>query len=371
MPDRNYLCLEVIDNSSTFQLKRTGSTLVSYIEYSTDDGSTWTSWSVGGVISLNVGDKLYLRRSLNTIGTFSQNTSNYLSIYSPGKFKVSGNIMSLVDKTCQSTTIPAVCCFFNLFYGNSNLTDISGLLLPATTLSDYCYFGMFEYCTSLTNSCKLPATTLINNCYKQMFKNCTSLKRMPDLPATVLAASCYANMFQNCTSIKVSSTREYDKPFRIPSNNDASLEFAPAFAFDNMLAGTGGSYTGNPTFNFTYYTEGIGIVMNVNNLTHDAPSEYEDEYSPLTITLGVVDGISLPSSVNVSGASYTYNSTTGEITLSEPLGLVTITAEGKEQLFAPTISIENENNLKVEYIYGADQAHVYIDGTKKVELDYE
>ena len=61
---------------------------------------------------------------------------------------------------------------------------------------------MFSFCTSLTSAPELPATTLANGCYEGMFEGCTSLTTAPELPATWLPDGCYYNMFNSCTSLK-------------------------------------------------------------------------------------------------------------------------------------------------------------------------
>ena len=66
---------------------------------------------------------------------------------------------------------------------------------------NYCYYGMFKNCTSLTQAPELPATTLADTCYSSMFTGCTSLIKAPALPATTLANSCYYGMFSGCTSL--------------------------------------------------------------------------------------------------------------------------------------------------------------------------
>ena len=82
-----------------------------------------------------------------------------------------------------------------------DVVDASNLILPATTLVNYCYLCMFDGCTSLTKAPKLPATTLTDGCYEYMFQDCTSLVIAPELPATTLANSCYYRMFDGCTSL--------------------------------------------------------------------------------------------------------------------------------------------------------------------------
>ena len=120
------------------------------------------------------------------------------------KCKVYGNIMSLVDETgfATKTKLTATSTFQSLFNGNTKLTDASGLLLPATTLTVGCYDRMFQGCTALTAApAELPATSLANSCYRDMFFGCTSLTTAPALSATELAEFCYASMFYNCSSL--------------------------------------------------------------------------------------------------------------------------------------------------------------------------
>ena len=145
-------------------------------------------------------------------------------------------------------------CYAYLFYNCKGLTTAPEL--PATTLKDNCYGGMFYNCTSLTTAPELPATTLGWWSYAQMFYNCTSLTTAPELPATTLAAYCYQYMFQGCTSLKVSDekTSEYGKPWRIPSVGSISAEDTNWNT--DMLANTGGTFTGNPSINTTYYLYG-------------------------------------------------------------------------------------------------------------------
>ena len=117
--------------------------------------------------------------------------------------KVYGNIMSLVDETgfATNTTLTAENTFSSLFRSNAKLKDASGLLLPAETLANYCYYNMFQGCTSLTTAPELKAKTLANYCYSGMFVNCTSLTAAPALPATSLAEYCYNAMFYGCTNL--------------------------------------------------------------------------------------------------------------------------------------------------------------------------
>ena len=127
-----------------------------------------------------------------------------------GTFKVYGNIMSLFygDNFKGQTAFPNSNAnnILDSFFGDDNnstnyLIDASNLILPATTLTNACYGGMFMKCTRLETAPELPATTLAELCYADMFNGCTSLVNAPKLPATVLAESCYIEMFKDCTSL--------------------------------------------------------------------------------------------------------------------------------------------------------------------------
>ena len=116
-----------------------------------------------------------------------------------------GNIMSLVDENgfATATALSEPLTFTELFYGNENLYNhpTNKLVLPATTLAEYCYYSMFAACRSLTSAPELPATTLAVGCYAFMFNECSSLTSAPELPATTLAVGCYYSMFYNCNSL--------------------------------------------------------------------------------------------------------------------------------------------------------------------------
>ena len=116
-----------------------------------------------------------------------------------------GNIMSLVSSEGFSTAtrLTSDYTFANLFLNTKFLAShpTKPLLLPATELTRYCYFNMFNGCTGLTLAPELPATVLAENCYSSMFNGCTGLTSAPELPATVLADYCYSSMFEHCTGL--------------------------------------------------------------------------------------------------------------------------------------------------------------------------
>lgn len=218
------------------------------VKVSTDDGATWTEVTAtptdgnvpGAVLAeLNSGEKALIRGNNDAYGFFSN--SENLSVencnfYADKPCYVYGNIMSLIegDNFAELTEVKeyAFSCFFSnysgdlgrswalskqeeelllpattlaefcycmMFYGDTGL--ITAPALPATTLARNCYGGMFNGCSGLTAAPILSATELVRNCYAAMFRGCTGLTTAPDLPVTTLAEYCYASMFDHCTGL--------------------------------------------------------------------------------------------------------------------------------------------------------------------------
>ena len=175
-----------------------------HMEYSTDNGATWTSTTGGNITLQTTGQKVMFRASSpnSTLATSSLNTSFSCS---PGSCYVYGNVMSLLDKDnyTTQTELTASYTFRRLFRNNTNIYSHSSksLYLPATTLSDYCYQEMFYGCTNLTAAPVMTVSTVGNSSCKSMFYNCANLTTVPTLSATALNQSCYEMMFWGCTSL--------------------------------------------------------------------------------------------------------------------------------------------------------------------------
>ena len=127
-------------------------------------------------IALSAGEKVYFRGDNTTYypGTDASSIACSKPCY------VYGNIMSLVNATnfATATSLTAANTFHSLFQGNANIInhDTKDLVLPATTLTSYCYKAMFNGCAGLTRAPVLPAPALVANCYEMMFADCTNLK---------------------------------------------------------------------------------------------------------------------------------------------------------------------------------------------------
>lgn len=200
LPDTtDYLCFTAEQANSTVGLDKEGTPPEISLEYSTDK-KTWTEYTwngnTGATITLaNIGDSVWWRGNNNT---FSTNPYSYHGFVMSGKIKASGNIMSLLDKTCESKELKTNLA--RIFFNCTSLTTAPEL--PATTLRVSCYEWMFFGCESLTKAPELPATTLQPSCYNGMFYDCKSLTEAPVLKSTQLVSNCYKEMFKNCVLLK-------------------------------------------------------------------------------------------------------------------------------------------------------------------------
>ena len=154
--DANYLTFTAEEDNSSFCIE--DHNIKSNIFYSLDNGKTWKQLT-DQPVSLEKGDRALLKGGEPAPKPSKENYSRFIM---QGAIAASGSVMSLVDGDGESKTIPYTYCFYRLFEHCSSLTKAPEL--PATTLADKCYQEMFSRCTSLTQAPKLPATTLADNC---------------------------------------------------------------------------------------------------------------------------------------------------------------------------------------------------------------
>lgn len=201
--DKPWLCFTAkTGNYVVIELKKIGlPSVLPSIEYSIDEGATWTKLIISEQNTLH-SKKVYFRAG-GTSGkneTFSESVDNYFKFVLSNECYASGNVMSLLDASCKQTNVPAH-AFRKLFYKSENL--LSAPELPATKIGVSGYRSMFYGCTKLTEAPVLPATALANYCYSSMFYNCTGLISPPELPDRTIMANCYSYMFKGCTNLVV------------------------------------------------------------------------------------------------------------------------------------------------------------------------
>jgi hypothetical protein len=186
--------------------------LATSLSYSTDGGSTWTTEAVDSTeqtitITTEIGGTVLLKGIANQ---WAASTDTGLNI--TGSYLIAeGNVMSLIygDNFAGQTSFPAnTDSNLSGLFSNCELYDASNLILPATTLTDWCYNLMFDSCMNLVNGpTVLPATTLAPGCYAGMFQNCASLEQAPEIMATATAGdpeqgeAALMSMFNTCETL--------------------------------------------------------------------------------------------------------------------------------------------------------------------------
>lgn len=178
-----------------------GTEFAKTIQYSLNDGQ-WTSIeaTTGGTsIVVSDGDAIKFKGTNTTYAVDNKRYSGFSG--STANFNIEGNIMSLVygDNFVGQTAMTGTYNFCSLFK-QSNCISAENLVLPATTLTPYCYRALFANSPSLEVAPSLPSTVLSEGCYRYMFQD-TSITTAPDLLAPTLVTSCYEGMFNNCTKL--------------------------------------------------------------------------------------------------------------------------------------------------------------------------
>ena len=194
------LTFEALEDETTISIdNKLGKT----IEYSTNGGSTWSSTSATSIAinGISAGTKVCLRGNNAAYGTLSGSAT---TINFNKDCYVYGNVMSLISSTgfATLTTLTGDAAFYKLFNNNVHFVshNTKDLVLPATTLTQSCYSGMFASST-ISRAPELPATTIARSCYYSMFTYCKNLTAAPALPATKMEQDCYHAMFEGCTAL--------------------------------------------------------------------------------------------------------------------------------------------------------------------------
>ena len=188
------------EQPQTFKMTTEENYNISDLEYSVNNGK-WATVEAGTEVTFGGANSTLRLRGTNINGTASGPLAYSTITFTDKNVEVActGDIRTLLDWRNYSTVNTQNARFCRLFNECKVLT--SAPELPATTLAENCYVGMFYGCTSLTSAPELKATTLANYCYNRMFKGCTSLTAAPKLKATTLAYYCYYDMFSGCTKL--------------------------------------------------------------------------------------------------------------------------------------------------------------------------
>ena len=152
------------------------------IEYSTNNGSTWTTLTAGNSTPTIAANSTIMWRASGLTPTSSAGLGTFSST---GEYEAMGNPLSLYYGSSfreNSTLVNYI--FYNLFKNSTKLKNAKNLKLVASDVNTYAYSYMFYGCTFLIEPPELPATKLYSYAYSYMFYGCSSLTYAPSLVAT-------------------------------------------------------------------------------------------------------------------------------------------------------------------------------------------
>lgn len=209
------------------------------LDYSLDEGKTWTAYTVGDRIDLQkIGDSVCLTatKAGGENYRFGDSANTWHSFVFDGLIAAEGDISSLLRYDYLKST-PSISSFgfYRLFNGCTNL--VTAPKMPATYVSSSGYEEMYAGCTALVGAPDLLATSLNDRCYAGMFRGCTSLLRAPAISATRLSSYCFFEMFKDCTALP-------ESPVLFDQNYVYSHSYAGMFQGCSALSKITFLYTG-------------------------------------------------------------------------------------------------------------------------------
>ena len=201
-PVANYFKITSLAANNTITLKNNRrQSSASTFSYSTDNGTTWSSFSLSSgqtqtIATLESGDTILMYGDNPTLGS-NYNYGHYFR--GTADYEVSGEISSLVngsDLTDTDLSGKSSYTFAMLFSGDTHLVSAENLRISSEAIPESCFNSAFRGCTSLIKAPELPATILAREAYSSMFEGCTSLSQPPEeLYFTSADISAYNRMF--------------------------------------------------------------------------------------------------------------------------------------------------------------------------------
>lgn len=230
----DYFTIESLQDGNEIKMQRNKTPNNPVLEYSLDNGQTWTSITINGAKTfaiINTGDTILFRGNNAKLATA---WDTYNRFNATKQFKVYGNAMSLLNGNnfvSNSTFDSGGYNLCGLFYGTTTLVDASNLILPATTLYTSCYNGMFRGCSNLVNGPKLlPALNVPADGYSSMFEGCVKLVEGPEIKATSISGATALNrMFCMNRNSKVTAAMTKSPILRITNPQDYTNAYQQLF----------------------------------------------------------------------------------------------------------------------------------------------
>lgn len=271
---QDYFTIESLQDGNEIKMQRNKTPNNPVLEYSLDNGQTWTSITINGAktfATINTGDTILFRGNNTKLATA---WDAYNKFNTTKQFKVYGNAMSLLNGNnfiSNSTLDSGGYNLCGLFYGVTTLVDASNLILPATTLYTSCYNGMFRGCTNLEYGPKLlPSLDVPTDGYSSMFEGCVKLIEAPEILATSVSGNTALNrMFCMNRNSKVTAAMTKGPVLRITNPLGHNNVYQQLFCGNgNLTEVTILVQATNLTFsNWLNYTNTGGVIKTLSGTT--------------------------------------------------------------------------------------------------------
>lgn len=206
----------------TVTLTKNGTPTDVTLEYSLDNGSTWTEWVESGNVrslTLAAGQTMHVRNTSGTSTGFSTGEgTNYYNFNATAETIGGGDVKSLLCKDPLDASF-STRCFSRLFYDFQNLTkapDIYPEGQSAKLLAQGCFYYMFantgiETAPVLLN--RVPPT----RAYLRMFSGCANLTSVTTYMDDISASNCINSWMED-----VSPTGDFYCPAELTIPTGAS-----------------------------------------------------------------------------------------------------------------------------------------------------
>ena len=192
-------------NGGTITLSKNVSPTAVTLEYSLDNGITWTTWVETNnerTVTLTAGQTVHIRNTSTTQTGFSTGSSTgYYRFTFSSETWANGDIRSLLCKTPENVSTLSTSCFALLFYGATNLKSTP--LLKGDVVGDTSLYRTFRFCSNLelVRSFDYGLITGYGAC-RQIFQGCTSLTSFPEIMIGKVSEAGLREAFYNCSNLK-------------------------------------------------------------------------------------------------------------------------------------------------------------------------
>lgn len=275
---QDYFTIESLEDNNAISTKNLSCNQLPTFQYSADNGESWSTITTAknttqNITTLNTGQKIIVKGTNTSLATAYNCYNKFIG---KKNFKVYGNVMSLLYGNQFLNQLEfeqnSICNLCGLFYGATTLTDASDLVLPALTLKESCYNGMFRGCSNLVNGPKLlPALDVPKDGYSSMFEGCVSLVGGPEIRATTVSGTTALNrMFCMSRSSKVTAAMTKSPILRITNPASYANTYQQLFCGNGnitevtILAPNGTDLSFN---NWLNYNSGSGVIKKLASTT--------------------------------------------------------------------------------------------------------